>query len=246
VNSFIGHLYPSTKGLMVLLILVVSMSTQNVYLQLLLFSIVIILSIISGTLDKFLKIFIKSIFLIVVFIFIVQVFIIKNSDSETVWGFIGFSKIGLATSIDLSSRIIAISSSIIWFFQVTSIKNLTIAMENARISKKITFVVSSTIQLIPQMTNLSKTINEAQRARGIETEGALLIRARAFLPMLGPLVLTSIQQTEERVLTLESRGFSATSKKTTIIDLKKKTIDYVICIFCLAVFVIYLIWRNLL
>ena len=239
MNSFIGHLYPSTKGLMVLLILVVSMSTQNVYLQLLLFSIVIILSIISGTLDKFLKIFIKSIFLIVVFIFIVQVFIIKNSDSETVWGFIGFSKIGLATSID-------ISSSIIWFFQVTSIKNLTIAMENARISKKITFVVSSTIQLIPQMTKLSKTINEAQRARGIETEGSLLIRARAFLPMLGPLVLTSIQQTEERVLTLESRGFSATSKKTTIIDLKKKTIDYVICIFCLAVFVIYLIWRNLL
>ncbi|EGO9178401.1 energy-coupling factor transporter transmembrane protein EcfT, partial [Enterococcus faecalis] len=41
MNSFIGHLYPSTKGLMVLLILVVSMSTQNVYLQLLLFSIVI-------------------------------------------------------------------------------------------------------------------------------------------------------------------------------------------------------------
>ncbi len=113
---------------MVLLILVVSMSTQNVYLQLLLFSIVIILSIISGTLDKFLKIFIKSIFLIVVFIFIVQVFIIKNSDSETVWGFIELSKIGLATSIDMSSRIIAISSSIIWFFQVTSIKNLTIAI----------------------------------------------------------------------------------------------------------------------
>ncbi len=51
------------------------------------------------------------------------------------------------------------------------------------------------------MTKLSKTINEAQRARGIETEGSLLIRARAFLPMLGPLVLTSIQQTEERVLT---------------------------------------------
>ncbi|MFD2829630.1 energy-coupling factor transporter transmembrane component T [Corticicoccus populi] len=244
MNNVIWHLYPSTKFLIVLLIIVLSMFTPDYIFQLVLFGVVIVLSAISKTLSKFLSTFLKSIALIVLFIFIIQVFIVNNEDSSQLWAFISYSETGLAVSIDISTRIAAISSVIIWFFQVTSVKDIILALERVNISKKVTFVVASTIQLIPQMTKLSKTISDAQKSRGIETEGSLFVRMKAFLPMLGPLVLSSIQQTEERVLTLESRGFSSKNKKTSIHEISKSTTDYLIFGLCVLVFILYVIWRN--
>src|SRR5699024_10850605 len=125
--------------------------------------------------------------------------------------------------------------------QVTSVKDIISALEKGRMPKKMTFVIAATIQLNPQMTKLSQTISDAQRARGIETEGSMWIRMKAFIPMIGPLVLTSIQQTDERVLTLEARGFSATEKKTLYYSKQKTVVDYLVVVLCLVILAICLI-----
>lgn len=233
--------YPSTKLMIVLTIIIISMFSTIPLVQYVLFGVALLLSLCSGKIGRFLTTFFKSIFIIVLFIFLVQVFIVKNEDSQPIWWFISYSQIGLDTSIGLSSRIVAISSIIIWFFQVTSVKDIVAALEKARIPKKVTFVISATIQLVPQMTKLSQTITDAQRARGIETEGSVLVRMKAFIPMMGPLVLTSIQQTDERVLTLEARGFSAPIKKTAYYSMKKTALDYLIVVVCLLGLVAYFI-----
>lgn len=237
----IDQWYPSTKLMIVLTVIIISMfSTANV-VQYVLFGLSLLLSLCSGNIGRFLATFFKSIFIIVLFIFLVQVFIVQNEDSQSIWWFIGYSQIGLATSIGLSSRIVAISSIIIWFFQVTSVKDIVSALEKARIPKKVTFVISATIQLVPQMSKLSRTISDAQRARGIETEGSVLVRVKAFIPMMGPLVLTSIQQTDERVLTLEARGFSAPIRKTAYYSVKKTAVDYIVVILCLSGLIAYFV-----
>lgn len=69
----------------------------------------------------------------------------------------------------------------------------------------------------------------------------MLVRMKAFIPMMGPLVLTSIQQTDERVLTLEARGFSAPIKKTAYYSMKKTALDYLIVVVCLLGLVAYFI-----
>ena len=122
-------------------------------------------------------------------------------------------------------------------------KDIIFALEKAKVPRKVTFLISSTIQLIPQMTALQKTITDAQKSRGIETEGNLLIRVKAFIPMLGPLVLSSIQQTEERVLALESRAFSAKGEKTSIYIRKKCGMDYLLFLATVVLFIGYILWR---
>ncbi|MGM0125588.1 energy-coupling factor transport system permease [Enterococcus sp. AZ194] len=241
MDSMIGKWHPSTKLMIVLTVIIVSMFSTLPTVQYVLFGVALVLSLFSGTLINFLNTFFKSVFVIVLFIFLVQVFIVKNEDSQSLWWFIGYSQMGMETSIGLSARIVAISSIIIWFFQVTSVKDIVSALEKARIPKKVTFVIAATIQLIPQMSKLSQTITDAQRARGIETQGSVFVRMKAFVPMMGPLVLTSIQQTDERVLTLEARGFSAPMKKTTYYSLKKTAADYLIDLLCLAVLIVYFV-----
>ncbi|MBL1227802.1 energy-coupling factor transporter transmembrane protein EcfT [Enterococcus sp. BWB1-3] len=241
MDSIVGKWHPSTKLMIVLTVIIVSMFSTLPTVQYVLFGVALVLSLFSGTITNFFNTFFKSVFVIVLFIFLVQVFIVKNEDSQSLWWFIGYSQMGMDTSVGLTSRIVAISSIIIWFFQVTSVKDIVAALEKARISKKVTFVIAATIQLIPQMSKLSQTITDAQRARGIETEGSVFIRMKAFVPMMGPLVLTSIQQTDERVLTLEARGFSAPMKKTTYYSIKKTPSDYLIVIFCLAALIVYFV-----
>lgn len=245
MDSRIGKLYPSTKFSFVILIILLSMFTPGYMFQYMVLPFIFIISLFSRTATKFLATFVKSILIVVLFIFIIQVFIVVNDDSQKIWGIIHFSQIGLTTSLTMTAKIIAISSSVIWFFQVTSVKDIIYALEKSGVSQKVTFVIASTIQLIPQMMSLSKTITDAQRSRGIETEGSMFVRMKAFVPMIGPLVLSSIQQIEERVLTLESRAFSSRAKKTSIYELKKQKADYLIITLCAVILISYIVWRIL-
>lgn len=243
-KKIMNKLYPSTKFTFVALVIIISMFAPGYYLQYSLFIFILLLSLLSRKFIPFLSIFFKSIFWVLAFIFIFQVLIIRNPDSQRLWWIFAYSKMGLESSLLMTSKIAAISSAIIYFFQVTEVKDINHAMEKSGVPKKVTFVIASTIQLIPQMSNLSKTISDAQRSRGIETEGSLIVRMKSFFPMIAPLVLSSIQQTEERVLTLESRAFSSKRKKTAFYKLDKTKADYFLTLLFLIILAGFIIWRN--
>lgn len=243
MDSRIGKLYPTTKFAVALFVIFVSIFTPGYLLQYAMFPVFTVISLCAGTGKQFLKSFFQSILIIVVFIFAIQVFIITNDDQTPIWLFIHFSQSGLQASLELTSKIIAISSAVMCFFEITKVKDIIFALEKAGTPRKVTFLISSTIQLIPQMTSLQKTIADAQKSRGIETEGSLSVRVKAFIPMMGPLVLSSIQQTEERVLALEARAFSAKGKKTSIYVIKKTGIDYLLLVLVLAALIGYIAWR---
>lgn len=71
---------------------------------------------------------------------------------------------------------------------------------------------------------------DAQRSRGLETEGNLITRAKSFLPLISPVVMSSLINTRERAIALEIRGFEAGQKKTCLREGKMKTSDRVLCL----------------
>lgn len=245
MNTAIGRLYPTTKFVIVLIVVILSVIETGYVMQYMIFPLIIVLSFMSKTAKQFINAFIKSVFPIVVFIFLMQVFLVPNDDQIHVWAFIHFSNRGLQESLTMSSKIVAVSSALLYFFQVTKVKDIIFALEKLKVPKKMTFLISSTIQMIPQMTSLSKVITDAQKSRGIESQGNLFIRMRAFIPMIGPLVLSSIQQAEERMLALESRAFSSNARKTSLYLINKRRVDKAIEILCLTLLLIYIIWRNI-
>ena len=86
---------------------------------------------------------------------------------------------------------------------------------------KAAYVFTSTLQMIDILSENSKTIMNAQKARGVETEGNMIVRAKAFFPSLVPLILGAVIGSEEWVLTLEARGFSMQGEKTHLFNLEK-------------------------
>ena len=110
-------------------------------------------------------------------------------------------------------------------------------------SPRFGYVFISLFQLIPQMTEKMATITDAQKSRGMETEGNLLVRMKAFLPLISPVIMSSFIDTKERAIALEVRGFNAKNRKTFLNEQHTTTLDKVIQGFLILGIVGAIGWR---
>ena len=121
---------------------------------------------------------------------------------------------GLAFAIETLARIGAISGAITLFYLTTPSGELVTDLERRGVAPRIAFVTHASVQTVPAMVERAASIIEAQRARGLDTEGSILRRARGVLPLAGPVLLGSIAEIEERTQALEARGFSRPGRRT--------------------------------
>ncbi|WP_195571434.1 energy-coupling factor transporter transmembrane component T [Paenibacillus sp. 1001270B_150601_E10] len=231
------QLHPMTKLLGVFFVLISILIVPGYGYQYLILPICMLIALLAGVFNSFCSLIFKGVTLIVLFIFIIQGFFYPG---ETVlwsgWIF-SLKQEGLEYSLLLTSKIVAITSSITLFFQITKTKDFIVALEKIGTPKKVTYVIMSTLQIIPQMRHQLNAIMDAQQSRGVETEGSLKIRAKAIVPVLGTLIVSSFENTQERVITLESRAFTSHNKKTNVTVLHKSALDYVLRVILLALLV---------
>jgi energy-coupling factor transport system permease protein len=66
---------------------------------------------------------------------------------------------------------------------------------------------------VPSIVSRAGTIAAAQRARGLDTEGGIRARLRGVIPLVAPVMLSSLTEVEERSLALEVRGFGRPGRR---------------------------------
>lgn len=110
-------------------------------------------------------------------------------------------------------RLFAISTSIGLFVLATDPRAFVIDLERRGVPPRFAFVAVATLEAVPTLVERAATIGESQRARGLDTEGGIRARLRGLLPIVGPVILTSLTDVEERSLALESRAFSRPGRR---------------------------------
>ncbi len=121
---------------------------------------------------------------------------------------------GLAFALEIGLRILAISGAVTLFYLTTRPADLVIDLERRGVSPRIGFVANASVQTVPAMVERAGQITAAQRARGLDTEGSIWRRVRGILPIVGPVILGSIAEVEERTMALEARGFARPGRRT--------------------------------
>ncbi len=249
-DNAIAALYPSAKFLIVCLYSLCSLVIGTIgvggYALFLIpwFLIVPLLCAASGVWKRFLKAFNKVLFIAVI-IFVVQSLLIPSDNIIWQWSFIKIYEAGLQSAIVLSFSILNMAGIFIWMFQTTENKEISRALEDSGMNYKVAYVFMSTLQMIEVLGKSSKTIMNAQQARGVETEGNLMVRSKAFFPSMVPLILGAITNTEERVLTLESKGFDVNCKKTHLFEIKRSGNEKLANGIAILVTILVIIWRVL-
>lgn len=121
---------------------------------------------------------------------------------------------GLAFAIEILTRILAISGTITLFYLTTRPAELVVDLEHRGISPRVAFVANASVQTVPAMLERAGTITAAQRARGLDTEGSIWRRVRGIVPIVGPVILGSLGEVEERTMALEARGFTRPGRRS--------------------------------
>ena len=121
---------------------------------------------------------------------------------------------GLAFAIEILARIAAISGAVTLFYLTTKPSELVLDLERRGVPPRLAFVANASVQTVPAMAERAAAIVAAQRACGLDTEGNFLRRLRGLLPIVGPVVLGSIGEVEERSMALEARGFTRPGRRS--------------------------------
>jgi energy-coupling factor transport system permease protein len=121
---------------------------------------------------------------------------------------------GTAFAAEILARILAISGAITLFYLTTAPSALVVDLERRGISARVAFVATASVQTVPAMVERASQITDAQRARGLDTQGSLWRRIRGIVPIVGPVILGSIAEVEERTMALEARGFTRPGRRT--------------------------------
>ena len=247
----LASLYPTVKFLIVCLYSVCSLVLGSIrfdgypLLVIAWFFVLPILAAASGEFKSFMK-GMRPIFVIALVIFVVQSFLIPDAVILWQWGFLKLYKGGLISGISLGFSVMNVAGAFVWMFKTTDNKEISSALDQSGMNHKATYVFLSSLQMTQVLRRNSRTIMTAQKARGVETEGNVFVRARAFLPSLVPLILGSITGAEERVLTLESKGFDVNCEKTHMFVCGRSKYDKPAAVIAIVVTAAILVWRILL
>jgi energy-coupling factor transport system permease protein len=200
--------------------------------------------IIAGVFKRAFKSVIQYVFFMFLVLFIVQSFWYSGVESP-IWtlGFLKIKTLGFLFASFISLRLLIVVTCFYVMLFTTHPGDLVVSLEQHKFSPKFSYLFLATLQSIGELQERLKVIMEVQQCRGVEVAGSLLQRAKAYLPLMGPLVIGSLLSIESRALALDVRGFS--SKKRThlrnVIELPWESTAR-IALYCLPVISLALRW----
>jgi energy-coupling factor transport system permease protein len=123
---------------------------------------------------------------------------------------------GVGAAIKIDSMII---SGLI-FLSATRTEEIVLGLIRLRVPYQAAFAFSLAIRMVPTIIGTAVTVTEAQRSRGLDLEsGGPLARLRKHIPLLVPIFLQTLRNTDQLAKALESRGFGARRERTSYLEI---------------------------
>ena len=255
-NSVMHRLDPRVKIIIGILYIVVSFLCKNVISFAILALSSLLLIVISRIPVKIVLRSIKAIIFIMIFTAVLNIFWTKGQPHELLfqWKFISIYTSGLYNAAFIAIRIISmiIGTGIFLTYTTTPIQ-LTDGLEQLLSPLKVIhvpvheFAMMMTIALrfIPTIIEETEKIMAAQKARGADfTNGSLGKRAKALIPVLIPLFISSFRRAGELATAMTCRCYRGGKGRTKLNVLKMSLRDYV-ALFCIIFFGVGIVFVNI-
>ncbi len=127
---------------------------------------------------------------------------------------------GLVYGIGAAVKIVSMIVSGLVFLSTTKTEEIVLGLIRLRVPYQAAFAFSLAIRMVPTIIGTAVTVTEAQRSRGLDTEsGGPLARLRTYVPLLVPIFLHTLRNTDQLAKALESRGFSARRQRTSLLEI---------------------------
>jgi energy-coupling factor transport system permease protein len=153
---------------------------------------------------------------------------------------------GVTVALAALLRLLAATVALTLLFATTPAAELLSDLEARGLGRRATFVLGAALAAVPRAQRRAQDVIEAQRARGLDTEGSWPRRLRGVVPLVAPLVIASLAEVEDRALALEARAFGAPGRRTVLTRLPDSGVQRAARWTLLGVLVLGLALRALL
>lgn len=244
VDSLIHRLDPRIKIVLAILYIVVVFLCENILSLALLILSTLVIVLLSKIPIKILLKSLKPILFIIAFTGLINVFWTTGEGDPLIeWGFIKIYMAGIVNAIFVIVRIsvLIIATSCLLTYTTTPI-SLTDGIERLLSPlKKIglpvhdfAMIMTIALRFIPTLMEEADKIMSAQKARGADfSNGSLIQRAKALIPILIPLFSSSIRHALDLATAMECRCYKGGEGRTRMKILKCRPRD--ILALCLVV-----------
>lgn len=223
-NSVLHKLDARTKVILALMYIVCTFLCKNIVAFGALLLSGLLLIILSGIPFKIILKSLKPIMIIMMFTVIINIFWTKGEIPLFEWQFISIYREGIYNAAFMAIRIIVLilGTGLFMTYTTTPIQ-LTDAIERLLLPlKKIKvpvheFAMMMTIALrfVPTLMEETERIMSAQKARGADfSNGSLIKRAKALIPILIPLFISSFRRADELATAMECRCYHGGEGRT--------------------------------
>lgn len=180
----------------------------------------VVISLLAGVGKSFVSNYGKLFLIVGLILFVLRAAFLPGKTILFTLGPIAVSQEGVDQGLRFTLVVMALCGVVTLFFTLTPMKNLMLALEMRGMTPRATYVILASFQSIIDLGKNSKVVMDAQKSRGIETEGSLLRRIKAFVPILAPVFLAAMNETEERALALDARAFNSREPHSHLVTLR--------------------------
>jgi energy-coupling factor transport system permease protein len=247
-ESGLHSLHPLTKSLLVILLFVAGFAFPIQWISYFIFALIIIpLAIWGKILGELLNAVWKVSLPIAISVVTIQtLFWGEGTVLFEIWG-LSPKREGLIFALVSIGRIVLTMGDLMLFTMTVRPDFLMISLKQIGMPSSLAYVVVTTLQIVPSFQRKASTILDAQRSRGLETEGNLVTRTKALMPVILPLVLGSLVEVEERAIAIEARAFNSTKHETSLIEIPDTPLQKNFRVGMMSLIIFYIIfgiaWR---
>lgn len=222
-DTFFHRLDPRTKLILAFLTFAAILVPDSLAVLAGIIVLVMIQGVICQSLKNLLKVWVIMFFIALAALVIWSIY---EGGQTKVWG--PFTREGLKHGLFKACQLDALLITGLWFVSTTSPEAMTQGLRQMGLPYPICFAIAMAFRLVPGFFATGQAVKEAQEARGLDLSVRNPVtRLRRHLPLLGPIFLTILRNTNQMSFALESRGFGLYKTRTNLITYKMNIFDHV-------------------
>lgn len=227
-NTALHRLHPSTKIVALILLLILTVTFTEIWQQLIILAGVLAIA----TLGRAFKNVGRILPLMVaITLFSCVTWSLFKRDGIPFWTFGPLSlssesiQYGIAMALRLNAMLLAGSV----FISSTRVEEFSYGLRALGLPFPVSFALSLSFRLVPLFFTRIGIVIQAQQSRGLDLgKGNLLQRARNYVPLLVPIFVYAIRDTDLLAMALESKGFGVGIRRTEYLTFAFGTVDVMI------------------
>ena len=185
---------------------------------------VLLFGLVSGVISVIYRYWLIPLIVAIFSVVIWSIFLVGNTILVGIFSIEGMLY-GVANAIKLDAMIFAG----LFYITLVTPDELAVSLRRLGIPYRLGFSLSYAMRLFPFIMEEAGQIARIQKSRGLDLgAGTFRERAGKYIPLLTPIFLTTIRNTNNVSMALESRGFSAKKKGDTYLELKMALRDWLV------------------